>query len=488
MMIRKNSLSETNTTFITQDKSGQLHAARIPAFYSLLAKERKAVIKAVFTALDDSSKTSFCAIVMTSHTIHAATLGGSLVYLAVKNKNQELIYFGKINTSLYSLEEEDEQHEDEKSVVAEEKFNFGQYSHSQLASEKNLVNLCDIHGHTIGHVESIQTTFPAIYTVELNLPEGAEAMLLHDQSGLLGTFSFDKIAVMLNDPRQLADKLNKSAIAMRAPKMSEKKVCVMLSTLDRDQPPKYLFYAENAALIDKFEAIMHQAIRTAFDASKTARQKFALESLVIQSNQYLLEELERQLVTFTSKYATYQVKIRRLLKRMEFFRQEKTEFDIGAFNAEINKLIFSLYLKVYASSRKSGSLFSLYRSALSDRELARSLEEILLYRFPEIDAVQLHKTINRGNITNRILWFAGENYPEFVKATLQTLQHIHQQPASDPEHKKSHTNAGKLLSRLGSEGMAESARLFNSKENSRVKKSAIKQFYADNIESRNRLK
>jgi hypothetical protein len=274
MMIRKDGLSERNTAFITQDAAGQrqLHAARIPGFYRLLAKDRKAAIATAVTLLQQHSKAYFCAIVMTRYTIHAAMRGESNVYLGVKNKKQELIYFGKINTSLYSLEEDD-QHDEEKSALAEEKSNASHQVRSRLASEKYLVDLSDIH----------------------------------------------------------------------------------------------------------------------------------------------------------------------------------------KFNAEVSELIFSLYLKVYTSSRKSGSLFSLHRSALADRDLARSLAEILLNRFPEI-------------------------------ATVQALKHIQEQPAFDPEHKKSHTNTGKLLSLLGSAGMAESARLFKSNENSRVKKSVIKQFYADNIESRNRLK
>jgi hypothetical protein len=468
-MMRTDGPSGTNTIFITQNVSGQnqLCAARVPAFYMLLAEDRKAVVAAAAKAIHQDLKTPFSAVVMSGRSIHVATLGDSILYLAVINKKQELIYFSKINSILYSLAEEYLSEDEEKS-------NSNRRADLRDIQPNDSASLRDIYGNVIGETQLNQAVYPTVHSVELYLPEGSRAVVLHDQSGLIQKIPLDVMTTLLNDPEKLVKK------------MTAKKVFLMLTPLGDEESPKCLFYAENSAMLSRMQEVMLQAVSTRFTESKLARRKFSGNYLLIQPNQYLLEELERRLVEVRPKYAVSLLEVRRLLQRMEFFRHEKIEFDVQAFNNKVDKLLFAIYLKVYTTSRKSGGFMSLYRSQLADRELAVSLEEAIAYRFPEIENVKPHKTISRGNVANRILWLAGERYPEFVETTLQSLKHIQEHQQATPQVKKLHTNTAKLLNRLGPDGFAESARIFKSNDDSRVKKSVIKKFYVDHIESKNR--
>jgi hypothetical protein len=342
--------------------------------------------------------------------------------------------------------------------------------------------LHDIKGNLIGHTFLNHTLFPAASFTKLQLPLGAEAFVLQDQSGLAEKISFSQMQAIVNAPDELEQVALRLVRNIPARKKAETRVYMMMTPIEIDTLPKLLCFSSTGSASRFFDVLNHE-IQMRMNSSVHARKVFENKLLFINNNRYLLEEMDRHLVDiFPRKHRHYHHQILAMLCNMRLFRRDKIEFDSDEFNAAIDKLLFFFYVDVYRFSRKSGSFLTFHRSSLSD-PMARCLEEIILIRYPKINTVTPHTNINHSNLTNKILWFAGSKYPELVVIVSDVIRHAAEinMPA------KEFTNISKLLGRLGAKGFAESARLFQPQASEEyVKKSTIKEFYADQIEAKRR--
>jgi hypothetical protein len=477
IMMRTHVSTDTNTIAISRSKRA-VHpqsSHSIPAFFPLLSQDRKAAFVNAAQVFKDYQKSPVSVVIVSDNTIYAANVGNVAVYLAVKNKQNELIYFHEINNPLYDLVEVDSAMEAE--AKSEAKVDSSD-KNARVIIDEDATTLRDTHGNIIGETSQL-SLLPSITTTELRLPLGAEAFVLHDPSGLVRQLSCSQMKAILNDHSLLAGNLETLVEHIPARKKAEAELFVMMTPMQKNQFPKYLFYAdyqEMPSFLSRFQCEMQIKL----DGSLAERRRFENKLLVVQHNRYLLEELGRQLVSISPKYAAYRRQVVSLLGDLRFFRQEKKEFDSGAFNEAINKLLF---VEVYKESHRSTRFLKLRSSAPSD-PIARCLEDILINRFPEIERIDMPKEINHSNIRNKILWVAGERYPELVVMTRNALDHIHEQNLAPQEKKKHYTNTAKALVRLGPQGLAESLRLFKPRDGEfKVKKATIKKFYADHVEA-----
>jgi hypothetical protein len=211
-----------------------------------------------------------------------------------------------------------------------------------------------------------------------------------------------------------------------------------------------------------------------------------LKAATVTANNLVLNEKRHALITAGRTLLNHD--LHRLLQGKPYFQNilsqartisESLDYDNVDINNAINKLLFTLYLETYKISREK----NLFRKSKIHDEITPWLEKVLVERCPQIAAIVPHMGVN-NTPTNRILYFAGERYGEFVnqtRAELLALQEIPEQKDSANENKKRFVNTGKLLGRLGRAGFNASSEIFADKKGQYVKEHHIEKYYDSNV-------
>ena len=487
-MLHTELFSDTNTIMVKRkrDTANYQHVVRVPAFDALPDEGRVAALTNAVSFYQQMKIKQFCAAIVATNTIYTASMGNGALYLAVMNEKDDLVLVSRINYSLYSIEEE--LSGEEASDSEEEKHELSSEARFGETPLDNVFEFLDPEGNCLGYHQQVNNSLvPAVFKTELTLPENYQAYVLHDQSGLLKRLSREQLEAVLRHEADLTDLIEKFSDKLPGKQRVEKSIFVMATTVESNLHPKCLCFSDKAGIAENFSKVLGSEIANKLIELAPDRKKIFYQLLQVRSSQTLLEEVERLLQRLQPRYVDSLGQVQKILRDITVFQEQKKGFEVDVLNQRVDKLLFSIYLEAYKISGKSGIL-RLHGKTAAD-QLMHCLEVELLERFSEINKVALPKLIKRSNLANRILWFAGEKYPEFVQETCESLAHISEQKLQPDAQKKYYTNTGKLLVRLGSAGFAESLTLFKGVGNvTCVKKSMIEKFYVEHVEEKQRPK
>ena len=467
--MRRSFLSTDTRSIVLEDskKAGNYqNDFSIPELLPLLSRDREAVFTEATQHFMQEEKNHAAAVVISASTIYSAVRGNSQLYLVVTDKNDELLYFSLINTSsVFSGLKRPRTAKEEK-------------SDNQAPPERT--QLYDTTHQLIGQQFLIHSDMAVMHKTILMLPSNARAFVLHDVNDVLARLPLDEFELHLQTGILAASHLDKT------PTIAARKLdsYFMLTPVEPNQPPKCLCFSETSGNSESFKYILKETIARNIMETQSRNHAYILIALALERDQWLLEELRRQLEENANslvKLASHLQAIKNLLFESALIIKEKRDPGETGFQLRFEKSLLTLYFDAYKFGARSKH--NILHQTTAIEELMSCLETSLLDKYPAILNVEINEKLNRNTMANRIICYAGK-HPEFIAATQHFIDHIHEQRWPAAEQKKYFTNAGKLLVRLGPAGYAQSQLMFPTKnKDSRVKRSEIEDYYEESLKA-----
>lgn len=421
---------------------------------------------------------TLCTTLLIGKTVIHANVGDSESFLIVRDSKNEILTFERISTKLHDINNDNVAQllRDGFKVVKGRLFD---------PKRRSGINMYRAMGDLM-HEDAGMQHKPDIYVFDVDIPEGGNAFVINACDGLTEKMSHTQLEKMLRDYKDVALEDLSGLLANAAISLgSTDNVSVMITPVEVDAKPKYIsvFDGHGGSSVSSFlertfhiMLVLQCKLHALYDADREARI----------SNQLKLVELERiKQVKLAKEF--FDRDLPRLLQCKPFSQTILAEAKEASLqidddnvdvNDTINKLLFSLYIQIYMTSRARG----LFSHSTTNDNITPWLVEKLKERCPDIYSIVLPKGIQNTE-ANRILWYAGEKYKDFaphILHELQTFEEVSGQQSSD-EHKAMFINKSKLLGRLGNNGFQACSVFFCGVPGHHVKEKEIEKYYKMNL-------